>query len=116
MWICARGRSGLASRVQSTEHHDVLWVDAQGLGSLCIGQPGEFKDRAACGVQDQVLDLLGVAVDAVALPAEERDLRDRIHHSARDTPGWVGRVSADRIERSRRLAPEVSVIGIGFFA
>jgi hypothetical protein len=85
-------------------------VDAKGLSSLCIDHPGELQDRTACGVQNQLLDLFGVAIDAVALPAEERDLRDRIHHTASGTPGRVSRASPDRIGRSRRLAPRVSTI------
>ena len=64
----------------------MLGVDTQRLGSLCVGQPGELQDRAACGVQNQSLHLFGVAFDAVALTAEERDLRQRMHHIASGTP------------------------------
>lgn len=73
----------------------MLGVDAERLGSLGVGQPGELQDRAACGVQDHLFDLCGVAIDAVALPADERDLRDRIHHAGSGTLGQTNRVSPD---------------------
>ena len=94
----------------------MLGVDAEQLGSLRISHPGELQDRAARGVQDQVLDLFGVAMDAMSLPAEQRDLRDRIHHVASGTPGQTRRVPPDRIESSRWLAPLISLLSIGLLA
>jgi hypothetical protein len=94
----------------------MLGVDAETLGSVRVSHPGELQDRAARGVQDLLLDLFGVAMDAMALPTEQRDLRDRIHHAASGTPGQMRRFSPDRIESSRWLAPLISLLSIGLLA
>ena len=73
-----------------------------------------IEPRAASRIRS--LDLFCVALDAMALPTEERDLRDRIHHDASGTPGQMSRVSPDRIEPSRWLATLISLTSIGLLA
>lgn len=57
-------------------------VDSHALAGLSIGEPRELHDRASCRVEDHLLDLFDVAVDAVALAAEERNLGDQVRHAA----------------------------------
>jgi hypothetical protein len=109
-----RERRGLLGRAGSSEGHHGRRVDAEGLSGLCVGEPRELHERAACCVQDQPLDLSDIAIDAVALAAVEGDLRDRAH----DAKGaGCGRVDSRRWSRAGRSpAPRVSIISLRLLA
>lgn len=66
-------------RPDSTEHHDTLGVDAEGLSAISFDQPCELHDRSTCRVQDHPLDLLDVTLHAISLAAKDGDLRCRGH-------------------------------------
>lgn len=70
----------------------MLGIYAHGLRGLCVSEPSELHDRAAGRVQDQLLDLFDVTVDAVELAAEQGDLGDRRHQAAMGTPARVNRL------------------------
>lgn len=109
-------RRGLVSRADSAERHYVRGVDTQGLCGLCLGQPCELHDRAACSIQDQLLDLFDLAVDAMALAPDEDDLGDRPHYPASGPSGRASCVSPSRKQRPRRLAARMSIISLRFLA
>jgi hypothetical protein len=64
---------------RSPEHDDTLGVDDQRLSRLSFGEPRELHDRPARRVEDDLLNLLDVALDAMARAAEDGDFRDRVH-------------------------------------
>jgi hypothetical protein len=81
---CRRGRGG-GLRVNSSEHHHALGINTDPLTRAGLDHPGQLHDRPTRGVEDQALDILGVALDAVPLTSDDRYLRRRAHSSIEPT-------------------------------
>src|SRR5581483_3373953 len=75
----ARKRLG----VDSSERDDMIGVDDDVLAGFGLDEPCKLHDRPASGVEDDLFDVLGISLDAVALSGDDRYLRDRSH-------GWSG--------------------------
>ena len=56
-----------AARCESSEHHDAFGIDRDTFAGLSVGQPRELHDRPTRRVEDDSLDILGVALHAAAL-------------------------------------------------
>lgn len=80
-----------------------LGVDADPLGGLRLDHPGQLHDRATGRGEDQALDIPCLALDAVALAANDGYLRDWCHRRHPFTAG--GRCYGRRMRSNdRRLA------------
>lgn len=49
----------------------MLWIDGEVVVAFGIDKPRKLHDGSAGGVDDDAFDLLGVSLDAVALPGDE---------------------------------------------
>src|SRR5437764_13926763 len=63
----------------SFERYDIVGVDDEVLAGFGLDEPGKLHDRPASGVEDDLFDVLGISLDAVALSGDDRYLRDGSH-------------------------------------
>jgi len=71
---CRKRTPGLGLRAESSEHHDAFGIDAKAGAGVRLDQPSELHQRTTSGVENRLLDVLGVAVDLIAVPADDGHL------------------------------------------
>jgi hypothetical protein len=74
LWV---GHPVLQLRGAGAQSDDVLRVEREPLSGLGLDHPRERHQRAAGGVEDQLLDVRRRAFDAVAVAADNRDIGER---------------------------------------
>ena len=101
------------ARRERSEHHNAFGIDRERFSSLGVSQPSELHDRPTRGVDDESLDIFGLAFHATALAGQQGDLGYRGHDV--EIQGGAGDVTAAGYGGYGLMAPPLmSIVSVGF--